>query len=223
MPDAASTRPRTLPRTRARTRGRTQSSASLGQYDERTMSEPYNPVALRDRRYERLDSEPMRLVGGSTGEGLSGGGALAQIFRHREMLDLLIRRDLKARYKDSSLGFVWTLVRPLTQLVIYYVVVGQFLGAARGIADFAVYIFAGLTIYGLFSEIVMGGVGSVVGNSGLVKKIYLPREVFPLSSVGSAIFNFGIQLIVLVAATIVIGAVPLHAELFYAEIGRAHV
>jgi ABC-2 type transport system permease protein len=180
------------------------------------MSEPYNPAALRDRRYERLDSEPMRLVGGSTGEGLSGRGAIAQIFRHREMLDLLIRRDLKARYKDSSLGFVWTLVRPLTQLVIYYVVVGQFLGAARGIADFAVYIFAGLTIYGLFSEIVMGGVGSVVGNSGLVKKIYLPREVFPLSSVGSAIFNFGIQLVVLLAATIVIGAVPFHAELFYA-------
>lgn len=177
------------------------------------MSNSSDPAILRGVRFARLADESLRPVG----SGVDGGsvGSLGQIFRHREMLDLLIRRDLKSRYKDSSLGFVWTLIRPLVQLGIYYVVVGQFLGAARGIEDFAVYIFAGLTIYGLFSEIVMGGVGSIVGNSGLVKKIYLPREVFPLAAVGSALFNFAIQLVVLIGATIVVGAIPLHAELFY--------
>ncbi|MBW9119458.1 ABC transporter permease [Microbacterium trichothecenolyticum] len=178
------------------------------------MSTPYDPARLRAERFARLANETLRPVG-AAGDGGSW-GAFQQIFRHRQMLDLLIRRDLKSRYKDSSLGFLWTLIRPLTQLVIYYVVMGQFLGAARGIPDFAIYIFAGLTIYGLFSEVVLGGVNSVVSNSGLVKKIYLPREVFPLASVGAAIFNFGIQLVVLFTATVVLGTVPLHAELLYA-------
>ena len=65
-------------------------------------------------------------------------------------------------YKYSSLGFMWSLVRPLTQLAIYYVVLGQFLGAARGIPDFAIYVFTGLTAYTLFSEMVLGGAGSIV-------------------------------------------------------------
>lgn len=131
------------------------------------------------------------------------------------MLDLMIRRDLKARYKDSSLGFIWSLVRPLTQLAIYYVVLGHFLGAARGIPDFAIYVFTGLTAYTLFSEIVLGGAGSIVNNSGLVKKIYLPREIFPLASIGAALFNFGIQLAILLLATLAFGVFPLHAELLY--------
>ncbi|MCY7286757.1 MAG: ABC transporter permease [Cryobacterium sp.] len=141
--------------------------------------------------------------------------SFVEIFRQREMLGLLVRRDLKARYKDSALGFVWTLVRPITQLVIYYVVIGNFLGAARGIPDFAIYIFTGLVAYGLFSEIVVGATASIVGNGGLIKKVYLPREIFPLASVGSALFNFGIQLIILVAATIAFGRIPATVEVFY--------
>lgn len=178
------------------------------------MNEPLDSAAARLARFARLEAEPLRPVSGKTGS--AGAEPLRRIFEQREMLDLLIRRDLKARYKDSSLGFVWSLVRPLTQLAIYYVVVGQFLGAARGIPDFAVYVFTGLAIYGLFSEIVMGGVGSIISNSGLVKKIYLPREIFPLASVGSALFNFAIQLVILVLATFLVGAPPLHADLLYA-------
>lgn len=131
------------------------------------------------------------------------------------MLGLLVRRDLKARYKDSTLGFFWSLIRPLIQLAIYFVVMGQFLGAAKAIPDFAVYVFTGLAAVGLFTEIVVGGTGSLLNNAGLVKKVYLPREVFPLSSVGSALFNFGIQLIVLVGATLVVMKPPLHWELLY--------
>lgn len=178
------------------------------------MTAPLNPAEERDRRFARLSALPLRPVGS-----LADGGVVkpvAQVFRHREMLDLLIRRDLKSRFKDSSLGFVWTLIRPLTQLAIYYVVMGQFLGAARGIDDFAIYVFAGLTIYGLFSEIVLGGVASVVANAGLVKKIYVPREVFPLAAVGAALFTFAIQLLVLLGATVLAGAFPWDVDILYA-------
>jgi len=172
-------------------------------------------ASRRSSRFAELGTLPFETTLTSS-KGYQGITALREIFGRREMLGLMIRRDLKARYKDSSLGFVWSLVRPLTQLLIYYVVLGHFLGAARGIPDFAIYVFTGLTLYTLFSEIVLGGAGSIVGNSGLVKKIYLPREIFPLASVGSALFNFGIQLVILVLATLVFGAFPAHAEILYA-------
>ena len=178
------------------------------------MSTPPEPSA--PERFARLQELPLEPVGAATGlKPKDIWASVRELLRHREMLDLLIRRDLKARYKDSALGFVWSLARPLMQLVIYFVVVGQFLGAARGIPDFAVYIFAGLTAMGLFTEILQGATGSILGNAGLVKKVYLPREVFPLASVGSALFNFTIQLAVLLGATFLVGKPPLHTEILY--------
>lgn len=158
----------------------------------------------------------MRPVGASVGiRPRDIAASVRALFAQREMLDLLIRRDLKAKYKDSTLGFFWSLARPLIQLAIYYIVVGKFLSAAKGIPDFAVYIFAGLTAMGLFTEILTSATGSIIANSGLVKKVYVPREVFPLASVGSALFNFLIQLVVLVLATLLVGKPPLHVELLY--------
>ncbi|RXZ51588.1 ABC transporter permease [Agromyces binzhouensis] len=178
------------------------------------MSTSSDAAAIRAARFRTLSDLPMEETA-KDGGGYSLVGSLKEILGRREMLGLMVRRDLKARYKDSSLGFFWSLVRPLTQLAIYYVVLGQFLGAARGIPDFAIYVFTGLTAYTLFSEIVLGGAGSIVGNAGLVKKIYLPREIFPLASIGSAIFNFAIQLGILLLATLVLGAFPIHAGLAY--------
>ncbi|MDQ1122967.1 ABC transporter permease [Microbacterium trichothecenolyticum] len=176
------------------------------------MSRAHEEATLR---LQRLAETPLKPVGAVNGRG-AWWGAIRAIFSHREMLGLLVRRDLKARYKDSTLGFFWSLIRPLIQLAVYFVVMGQFLQAAKSIPDFAVYVFAGLSAIGLFTEIVVGGTASVLANAGLVKKVYLPREVFPLSSVGSALFNFGIQLIVLIGATLLVGKPPLHPQLAYA-------
>lgn len=165
-------------------------------------------------RFKRLAATPLHPAGSARSD-RAGWGAITNIFSHREMLGLLVRRDLKARYKDSTLGFFWSLIRPLVQLAVYFIVMGQFLGAAKSIPDFAVYVFAGLAAIGLFTEMVVGGTGSVLNNGGLVKKVYLPREVFPLSSVGSALFNFGIQVIVLLMATVIVLKPPLHWQLAY--------
>ncbi len=167
------------------------------------------------QRFAALERQPFESTASS---GTLRGAliSLREIVRHREMLGLLVRRDIRSRYKDSALGLVWSLVRPLVQLLIYYIVIGKFLGAERGIPEFAIYIFAGLTAYGLFAEIVSNGTSSILGNAGIVKKVWLPREVFPLATVGSALFNFSMQLVILVAATIAIGSFPWAVELSYA-------
>lgn len=162
-------------------------------------------------------AEEPPLISAGPPRGLLVGTAFAirGIWSHRELLDLLIRREIKAKYKDSSLGLVWSLIRPLTQLLIYYVAIGKFLSAERSIPDFAVFVFTGLTAWGLFAEIVSGATMSIVSNSGLIKKVYLPREIFPLASLGSAVFNFCMQLVILIFATILVGKPPLHADLLY--------
>jgi ABC-2 type transport system permease protein len=157
----------------------------------------------RDEREATLAAEPLRDAGPRPGF-LSGTvQSVRDILAHRELLDLLVKREIKARYKDSVLGFFWSLARPLTMLMVYWVAIGRFMGAAASTPEFAIFIFTGLTSWQLFSDIVIGGTGSIVGNGGLIKKIYIPREVFPLSVVGSALFNFMIQLGILLAFTAV--------------------
>ncbi len=155
-------------------------------------------------------------------------GSIKGVWEYREVLDLLVRRELKSRYKDSALGFLWSLVRPLMTMIVYVVAIGLFLGASynsitkTGTVDFPVYIFSGLTAWNLFSEIVGVGTGAIINNGGLVKKIYLPREVFPLSVIGSALFNFCIQILILYAATWFTSFHPNPRELAWAVLGTAH-
>lgn len=179
------------------------------------------PSMTAEQRAAALEEQPLLVVGAKRGFVSGGGESLRQVWEYRGLLNLLVRREIKVRYKDSALGLLWTLIRPLAMLAVYYFAIGKFLGAQRAIPDFAVYIFTGLTAYMLFSEIVSGCTGSILGNAGLVKKIYLPREVFPLSSVGSALFNFGVQLAVLVAATVAVGKVPFGERLLYLPLSVA--
>ncbi|MCU1527627.1 MAG: transporter permease [Frondihabitans sp.] len=158
------------------------------------------------------------MAAGAPDATLLGGfwGGVRDVIIHKSLLNLLIRRELKSRYKDSSLGFVWSFIRPLTMLLIYYVAIGQFLGASRNVPQYAVFVYSGLTIWGLYNEIVASSTMSILSNAGLIKKVYVPRELFPLASIGSALFNFGIQMIVLFGAIIVTGQFPLSWNLLYA-------
>ncbi|HEY4268856.1 MAG TPA: ABC transporter permease [Galbitalea sp.] len=168
------------------------------------------------QRAERLSTLPFETVGGGYRNFFSGTGhALRQLWQHRELQGLLVRRELKARYKDSSLGFLWSLIKPLTLLLVYYFAIGKVLGAEHTTPMFAILVFSGLTIWGLFSEILTTGTMSILTNAGLIKKVYVPREIFPLAAVGSALFNFAIQLGVLVIAIIAFGQFVFTWQLLY--------
>jgi ABC-2 type transport system permease protein len=127
-----------------------------------------------------------------------------EIWQYRELLGNLIRKELKVKYKDSVLGFVWSLLMPLVQLGVYWLVIGKFLGAGA-IPSYGVFIFCGLAVWTLFSELLSTATTSVVFNSGLVKKVYFPRELFPLAATGAAVVNFGFQLVILLIADLIAG------------------
>ena len=121
---------------------------------------------------------------------------LVNIFIYWELLAGLTRKELKVKYKNSILGFVWSLLNPACILLVYYVVFQLIL--KNGIPYFAIYLISGILVWNLFSVGVLGACSSVVNNAGLVKKVSFPREILPLASVGAALINFFLQVIVLV-------------------------
>jgi ABC-2 type transport system permease protein len=172
----------------------------------------------RAERIARVGHLPFIDVSLSKGFFRGTGQSLRDIWEQRELTGRLVRREIKARYKDSRLGIVWSLFRPLIQLVIYFFAIGQILGAARQVPDFAIFVFIGLTLWMLYSEIISGGARSIVDNAGLVKKVYLPREIFPIASIGSALVNFVVQLVVLLIGIAVLSHYRLSADLLLAPL-----
>ena len=137
-----------------------------------------------ESRAERLSPEPLREVAVARGFWSGTLPSWRAVWGRRELLLLLTRREGRARYKDSALGLTWSLVRPLVQLLIYWVAIGRFLGASRSIPEFHIFIYSGLALWQLFTDTVSTATTSVVGNAGIIRKIHLPREIFPLSAVG---------------------------------------
>ncbi len=125
----------------------------------------------------------------------------ANLWRYRELLVGMVRTDLKVRYKNSVLGFVWSMVNPALYLVVFYVVFVIIL--PNGIPNFPIFLLSGLLVWNLFSAALAGGTGAIVANAGIVKKVSFPREILPLASVGSALVHFFLQAIVLFLALIV--------------------
>lgn len=133
----------------------------------------------------------------------------------RELLTALLSRELAGKYKGSFLGLGWTLIRPLVMLFIYAVVVGQFLGAARSVEQFAIFVFVGLLFWNLVSESISMGSTSMTVNGALLKKVWFPREVLPLTSFAVAIVNFLVQFGVLIFAFLIFKSWPEIGNLFY--------
>lgn len=154
-----------------------------------------------------LDMEPATAPGGLVAR-------ISELWTYRDLLRNLIVKELKVKYKDSTLGFVWTLVRPLLYLLVYSVAIGIFLGAGRTIPDFGVYLFTGLLVWTIFTDIVGGATGSIVSNAGLVKKIYFPRELLTFSVVGAALVNAVLQVVVLFGAYVVTRQFPTLSDLY---------
>jgi ABC-2 type transport system permease protein len=120
------------------------------------------------------------------------------LWRSHELLVALVRKELKVKYKNSALGFLWSLLNPAMYLVVFTVVFQVFLGS--GIPRFGIYMLSGLLVWNLFSAGIAGGTGSIAGNGNLVNRVSFPREILPIAAVGAALVHFFLQMIVLAAA-----------------------
>ena len=128
---------------------------------------------------------------------------IKDLYDYREMLYNLVRKDLKARYKGSFLGFLWTFLNPLLQLIVYTIVFSTIMRV--NIDKFYIYLFVGLIPWIFFTTSIQTGVVSIMMNKDLIKKIYFPRIILPISTVNSAFMNMLYSMIVLIATLLVSG------------------
>ncbi|UUT35752.1 ABC transporter permease [Microbacterium elymi] len=140
------------------------------------------------------------------------GRGLLDVFRYRYLLRLLISKTTSLRYRNSVLGWLWSYVRPTVQFLVYFLVVGEIMGFKRGIDSFPIYLFSGLVVVNLFNEAIGATTRAIVDNKALVRKIYLPRELFPISAVVGSFIHFLPQLAVLLLVCILFGWVPTFAS-----------
>lgn len=142
------------------------------------------------------------------------GGGFRDLRQSSFLLKLLVRKELKVRYRGSVLGLLWSYVKPAVQFLVFYVALGVFLGLERsarnpdGLSNYAVYLFSGIVLINFFSEALGNSARSIVNNGNLIKKIYLPRELFPVASVWVSAVHFFPQLVVLVIGSVVAGWHP---------------
>lgn len=131
---------------------------------------------------------------------------LRAVWRYRELLGNLVRKELKVKYKNSVLGFVWTLLNPALYLVVFSVVFQEVLRVQ--IPYYAIFFLSGLLVWNFFSTAVNSGTVSITSNAQLVQKVWFPREILPLAAVGAAMVHFILQATVLVAALAVFRRAP---------------
>lgn len=115
---------------------------------------------------------------------------LSDVFRRHYLLRLLIRTGVTTRYRNSVLGWTWSYVRPAAQFLVFFVVLGLFLSLNKGIPNYAVYLFSGIVVINLFSEAFKNATMSIVQNAPLVRKVFLPRQLFAVSASIVALVHF---------------------------------
>ncbi len=123
---------------------------------------------------------------------------MANLWESRELLVHMVRTQLQVKYKGSVLGFLWSMLNPALTLVVYYIVFTKVMKS--GVPDFAIFLFAGLLVWNLLSISLQEATGTIVSNSGIVKKVAFPREILALASVGTGVVFFCLQTIVLILA-----------------------
>ncbi|WP_067459509.1 ABC transporter permease [Actinomadura macra] len=148
-------------------------------------------------------------------------GGLRQTLRNKYLLRLLVRRELRARYKGSLLGLGWSYVRPAVTFSVYFFVVGVFLGMDKQVEDFPVYLFAGMVLINLFTETLHSTTRSVTGNAPLVRKVFLPRELFPTASALVSLVHFLPGMMILLGGAVAAGWRPSPTGLAAAALGFA--
>lgn len=128
---------------------------------------------------------------------------IKELYNYREMTFSLIKRELRGKYKASALGFLWTLLIPLFQYVVYTVVFSVFMKS--NIEEYYIFLIVGLFPWNFFSASVTTGASCVVYQENLIKKIYFPRLVLPIAYVTSAFINMLISFVVVFAVLIFSG------------------
>ena len=140
---------------------------------------------------------------------------MKELFRYRDLVGTLVARELKVRYRRSTLGFLWTMLQPLLTMLVLHVVFSNIF--RFDIDNYAVYALAGILFWNFFSQSITSSMNSLRGNATLLSKLPVPKAVFPLASVSAGVVNLLLALVPLFGILVVTGH-PLRPALLFLPI-----
>jgi lipopolysaccharide transport system permease protein len=133
---------------------------------------------------------------------------IKELRRRIDLLFAFAERDIKVRYRRTLIGIGWAIIQPLFQMIIFSIIFGKFAKIETGQIPYPVYIYSALVPWQFFSRSLTEASMSVVGNAGMISKIYFPRVILPLSVILSAGFDFLFVFAVLILLMIIYGIFP---------------
>lgn len=131
-----------------------------------------------------------------------------ELFRYKDLFVTLAWRDFKVRYAQTTIGVLWALIQPMVTLIILNLVFGRFASVDTGDIPHLLFTIAGLSIWTYFSFVMTNSGSSIIQSQGMIKKIYFPRLVVPLSKAVVGLIDLGITLLILTVLMIYYGVVP---------------
>lgn len=132
----------------------------------------------------------------------------SEIWKFRELFIVFAWRDIIVRYKQTMLGAAWAIFQPLTSMFIFTIFFGNFAKIPSGELPYPLFVLTGLIFWNYFSGILSRASGSLIENEGIVKKVYFPREILPLSTIGANLVDFGVSLVLLLIVSLYFRFMP---------------
>ncbi len=143
---------------------------------------------------------------------------MREIFRYRDLIAALVSRELKVRYRRSALGFLWTMLQPLMMMLVLHMVFSTAFKMKFEVGgNYPVYVLAGILFWNFFSQSIVASMNSLKANALLLRKLPIPKEIFPLATVLSGVINLCLALVPLLLIMVVTGQ-PLRPALLFLPI-----
>src|ERR1700737_3429434 len=139
---------------------------------------------------------------------------LREVWEYRELLYFLIWRDVKVRYKQTVLGAAWAILQPLATMIVFTIFFGRLANVGSDGLPYPLFSYAGLLPWTFFAQALSQSSDSLVGSGNLIKKVYFPRLVIPISSALAPIVDFAIAMLVLIGMMFYYGVWPSAAVLY---------
>ena len=132
-----------------------------------------------------------------------------ELWEYKGLFLFLVRRDIKLRFQQTVIGFLWIILQPLIQMVIFYILLGVLVRVPTGEVPYHLFFLSAFVVWQFFSQVVTYSTNSLVGNIGIIIKSYFPRLALPLASVASLLVDFGVSILILLFFLLINGSFPI--------------
>jgi lipopolysaccharide transport system permease protein len=170
-----------------------------------TSTIPWRPPVAADTQSEPIDARAETVIAAQPGWRLVD---VRELWRYRELFLQLTWRDIAVRYKQTALGVLWVVLQPLAMMAAFTLFLARVGGIADSVEHYPLFVLTGLLAWGFFSGAIAAAASSVVGNQGLVTKVYFPRLIIPASAAAVALVDLVVGLSMLVLAMLYFAVAP---------------